>query len=179
MQSATEGVQDGENILGEFLFGAVIRVAENHDPTAVLFGKPLDKLESEPCKPVPVGNHNEELIAALKSLQYGDKSFSPEVEPAANVGDDFGVGVASLHEVNLSLQVVFLLAGTDPAVTHSFGRGTSWRVGVNVVETLACGVPVVRDVVLVGIGSQRVGMQSQILGGFPAGQINHNGRITG
>ena len=27
MQSATEGVQDGENILGKFLLGAVIRVA--------------------------------------------------------------------------------------------------------------------------------------------------------
>ena len=41
-------MQDGENILGEFLLGAVIRVVENHDPAAVLFGKPLDELESEP-----------------------------------------------------------------------------------------------------------------------------------
>ena len=53
-------------ILGEFLLGAVIRVVENHDPAAVLFGKPLDELESEP---VSVGNHNSELIASVKSLQ--------------------------------------------------------------------------------------------------------------
>ena len=66
VQPATEGVQDGENILGEFLLGAVIRVVENHDPAAVLFGKPLDELESEP---VSVGNHNSELIASVKSLQ--------------------------------------------------------------------------------------------------------------
>ena len=66
MQPATEGVQDGENILGEFLLGAVIRVVENHDPAAVLFGKPLDELGSEP---VSVGNHNSELIASVKSLQ--------------------------------------------------------------------------------------------------------------
>ncbi len=59
----------GENILGEFLLGAVVRVVENHDPTAVLLGKPLDKLEPEPCEPVSMGNHNPELIAAVKSLQ--------------------------------------------------------------------------------------------------------------
>ena len=69
MDSATEGLQDGENILGDFLFWAVIRVVENHDPTAVLFGKPLDELESEPGQPVSVGNHNPELIASVKSLQ--------------------------------------------------------------------------------------------------------------
>ena len=85
MESATEGVEDDENILSEFLFGAVIRVVENHDPAAVLFGKPLDELESEPGKPVSMGNHNLELIASVKSLQYGYKSFSPEVESAADV----------------------------------------------------------------------------------------------
>ena len=55
--------------MGEFLFGAVIRVVENQDPAAVLFGKPLDELESEPGKPVSMGNHNSELIASVKSLQ--------------------------------------------------------------------------------------------------------------
>ncbi len=62
-------MEDGENILGEFLFGAVILVVENHDPAAVLLGKPLDELESEPGEPVSMGNHNAELIAAVKPLQ--------------------------------------------------------------------------------------------------------------
>ena len=67
MQSATEGVQDGENILGKFLLGAVIRVAENHDLAAVLLGHPPDEVEPGPGEPVPVGNHNTELIAAMES----------------------------------------------------------------------------------------------------------------
>jgi hypothetical protein len=69
VKPAREGVEDGENILGEFLFGAVVRVVENHDPAAVLLGKPLNKLEPESGEPVSMGNHNSELIAAVKSLQ--------------------------------------------------------------------------------------------------------------
>ena len=69
MQPATEGVQDRENILGEFRFGAVIRVAENHDLAAVLLRHPPDEFEPEPGEPVSVGNHNAELIAAMESLQ--------------------------------------------------------------------------------------------------------------
>ena len=114
MQSATEGVQDGENILGKSLLGAVIRVAENHGLAAVLLGHPPDEVEPEPGEPVPVGNHNTELIAAMESLQQGDKSFALEVEPATNIGDDPGVGIALPHEDNLPLQVVALLGGTDP-----------------------------------------------------------------
>ena len=124
MQSATEGVQDGENILGKFLLGAVIRVAENHDLAAVLLGHPPDEVEPEPGEPVPVGNHNTELIAAMESLQQGDKSFALEVEPATNIGDEPGVGIALPHEDNLPLQVVALLGGTDPAVADGFGRSS-------------------------------------------------------
>ena len=62
-------MQDGENILREFLLGAVVFVTENHDASAVLLGQPLDKLESEPGESVFVGNHNAELIASVKTLQ--------------------------------------------------------------------------------------------------------------
>ena len=67
-------MKDGENILGEFLFGAVACVVENHDPTAVLLGKPLNEYEPESGQPVSVDNHNAVLIAAVliaavKSLQ--------------------------------------------------------------------------------------------------------------
>ena len=153
MQSATEGVQDGENILGEFLFGAVIRVAENHDLAPVLLGQPLDEVKPEPRQAVPVGNHNAELIAAMESLQYGDKSFPAKVESTTDVGDDSGIGVSLPHEVNLSLQVVALLGGTDPTAADRFGWVAGAQVGVNVIETLASGVSVVGDFALVGIGS--------------------------
>ena len=62
-------MKDGENILGEFPLGAVIRVAENQDLPAVGLGKPLENLKSEAGKSIPVGNHNLEFIAAVKSLQ--------------------------------------------------------------------------------------------------------------
>ena len=137
MKSATESVEDGENILGEFLFGAVIRVVENQDPAAVLFGKPLDELESEPGKPVSMGNHNSELIAAVKSLQYGDKSFSPEVESSADVGHDFGVGVSFSHEADLPDQVFPLLGAADPAATDDDSVGGFPHEGVNVVPALS------------------------------------------
>jgi hypothetical protein len=65
MEPAAEGVKDGENILGEFLLGAVVLVAENHEFSTVALDHPLDDLESEAGQPVPVGNHSSELIAAV------------------------------------------------------------------------------------------------------------------
>ena len=47
-----------------------------------------------------------------------------KVEPATNIGDDPGVGIALPHEDNLPLQVVSLLGGTDPAVADGFGRNS-------------------------------------------------------
>ena len=58
MEPATEGMEDGENILGEFLLGAVIRVVQNQDLAAVLLGHPLDEFKAEPGEAVSVGNHN-------------------------------------------------------------------------------------------------------------------------
>ena len=69
VESATEGMEDGENILGEFLVGAVIRVVQNQDLAAVLLGHPLDEFKAEPGEAVSVGNHNLELIAAMESFQ--------------------------------------------------------------------------------------------------------------
>ena len=69
MQPATEAVEHGENILGEFPFGAVCSLTENQDAAAVLLGQPLDKLKSEPGKSILAGNHNRELSAAVESLQ--------------------------------------------------------------------------------------------------------------
>ena len=66
LEPATEGMEDGENILGEFLLGAVIRVVQNQDLAAVLLGHPLDEFKAEPSEAVSVGNHNLELIWTLR-----------------------------------------------------------------------------------------------------------------
>ena len=42
---------------------------KGHDLAAVLLGHPPDEVEPGPGEPVPVGNHNTELIAAMESLQ--------------------------------------------------------------------------------------------------------------
>ena len=40
---------------------------KGHDLAAVLLGHPPDEVEPGPGEPVPVGNHNTELIAAMES----------------------------------------------------------------------------------------------------------------
>ena len=62
-------MQDGENILGEFLLGAVIVTAENQDFSAVSFNLPPDEVKSESGKPVLVGNHKLELISSVQPFQ--------------------------------------------------------------------------------------------------------------
>ena len=58
-------MQDGENILGEFLLGAVIVSAENHDLPAVSLNLPPDEVESKWGKAVFVGNHKTELNSSV------------------------------------------------------------------------------------------------------------------
>ena len=62
-------MQDGENILGEFLLGAVTVSSENHDLSAVSLNLPFDEVEPEPGKAVLVGNHKPELISAVQPFQ--------------------------------------------------------------------------------------------------------------
>ena len=62
-------MQDGENILGEFLLGAVIISVENHDLSTISLNLPFDEVEPESGKPVPVGNHKPELISAVQPFQ--------------------------------------------------------------------------------------------------------------
>jgi hypothetical protein len=60
-------MQDGENILREFLLGAVVRLSENHDFPAVTLAldEPFDEFETEPGESVAVGNHKAEFISAM------------------------------------------------------------------------------------------------------------------
>ena len=121
VESAREGIEDGENILGKFGLGACVLVIENQDSSSVLVGKPFDEFEAEPREAVAVGNHNAELISLVKSFQYGEQSFALPVEASADVGDDVGIGELFLHELDLSEEVIFLFVGTDPAVTDGLG----------------------------------------------------------
>ena len=83
-----------------------------------------------------------------------------EVEPASDVGDDICVREPFLHELDLSLQVVFLLEGADAAVADNVQFLAALEVGVDVIEALSGGVSVVGDFALVGIGPQCIGMKA-------------------
>ena len=106
-----------------------------------------------------------------------------EVEPASDVGDDICARELFLHELDLSLQVVFLLVGADAAVADCFCFSVVFlvvflvalEVGVDVIEALSGGVSVVGDFALVGIGPQGIGVQPEDCGCLPAWEVGHGG----
>ena len=102
-----------------------------------------------------------------------------EVEPASDVGDDICVRETFLHELDLSLQVVFLLVGADAAVADCFCFLVVFlvalEIGVDVIEALSGGVSVVGDFALVGIGPQGIGVQPEDCGCLPAWEVGHGG----
>ena len=121
-----------------------------------MLDQPLDEFKAEAGESVPVGNHKFELIAAMKSLQYGSQSGTLPIESAGDIGDDFSVRVDGPHVSNLSVEVCSLLAGTDSAIADSDGFGNPVQVGINVVQSLTCGVAVIGDFALACISSQRL-----------------------
>ena len=74
-----------------------------------MLGQPLDEFKPESGEPVPVGNHNSELISAVKSFQYGYESFPFPVEAPGDVSDNLGFGKEFPHLGDLSLEVSALL----------------------------------------------------------------------
>ena len=124
-----------------------------------------------------MGNHNIELIAPMQSFQYGEQSFALPVEATGHVGDDLGVGVEFPHLSDLSAEVPTLLGGTDSTVADDIGPGCSAQIGINVVEPLTSGVPIVGDFALFSIPSQRLGVQAQHRSGFTACNVHHDRNI--
>ena len=86
-----------------------------------MLDQPLDEFKPESGEAVPVGNHNLELISAVKPLQYGDESLSLPVEASGDVGDVLGVRVEFSHLGGLALEVSPLLRNTDAAITDHRG----------------------------------------------------------
>ncbi len=110
MNSQSEVVEDGEEVLGEFVGGASQFWIENHDLPAVFLNEESEQVKAKAGKSVAVGNHRRELVSAQKSFQYGTQSFPLEVEAASDVLNDFCLGVEVAHSLDLSLQVIALLS---------------------------------------------------------------------
>jgi hypothetical protein len=58
-------MEDGEQIRGEFCFGTVTFIVENHEFSAVLLNKVLYDFNAESGESIPMGNHNLEFIALV------------------------------------------------------------------------------------------------------------------
>ena len=125
-----------------------------------------------------MGNHNLELISAMKSLQYGEQALALPVESTGDVGDDVGVGVEFSHMGDLALEVSALLRSTDAAITDCFCVRLSSEEGVDVIEALSACVAIVGDFALAGIAPQSLGMESEPCYGFAAWQIGHTFILT-
>ncbi|MGY3168102.1 hypothetical protein ACVW0R_000143, partial [Thermostichus sp. MS-CIW-15] len=64
-----EAVQDGEDILNQFLLGREVIVIENQDFASVLTAVPLNELKSKPAESIPVSDHNCSDISRTNSFQ--------------------------------------------------------------------------------------------------------------
>ena len=96
----------------------------------------LNEFGSEACESVPVGNHKREFISAMKSFQYGCKSFPSVVEPGGDIGYHLGARIVFLHESDLALEVAGLLIAGDSAVAEGcIGFGIA-QVCLDVVSSL-------------------------------------------
>ena len=91
-------------------------VVENHELHLLSFEEPFDELESESAESVSMGNGNRAYFSFKRSFQKGFKPFAFEVEPTADVFDDFGFGTLLVEEGDLSFKVCFLAGGRDAAV---------------------------------------------------------------
>jgi hypothetical protein len=119
VESTGKDSKDGKDIFREFFFGAVFSSVENHDFSAGFANNEIDEFEPKPCKTVFVGNHNCELIALHCSFQYGEQSFTFEIDAGTNVGNDFGVWKLLAHVPDLPCKIIFLLCGGNPAVADN------------------------------------------------------------
>lgn len=109
-------MHDRQEVFGEFDFGRLFVVVENHELDSVALEEPSEELESESAESVTVGHGNRSYVSVKRSSQKGFKTFALEVEPAADVFDNFGAGAAFLEEGDLSFKVCFLAGGGDAAV---------------------------------------------------------------
>ena len=152
--------------MGEFLWGAEVSLVENHEFATVLLKHLLDEFGSEACEPVSVGNHKREFISAMKSFQYGCKSFPSVVEPGCDIGYYLGTRIVFLHESDLALEVAGLLVAGDSAVAEGcLGLGIA-QVCLDVVSPLSALGLDGWDYSLVGVPAEGVGVEAEYLCGL-------------
>lgn len=173
MPLASEVVQYGEEVLGEFVFGTAQSWIENHELAAVFLNEESEQVEPEAAESVAVGNHKLELVAAQKSFQYGVKPFALEIESRADVFDDFGLRVERGEPLHLSLEVVALFVAADPAIADDDGALGDAQESVNVEQPLSRCVSDAGDDSPIGVSPKSIRMQAKALDRLSQRDVGH------
>ena len=129
-------MDDIEQVFGKLLFGRERILTENHELSTVGLNDEPDEFTSESRQSVAVGNHNMDAITPHCSFQNGFKTFTFEVESAANVFDDFGLRVLLLHEGDLPFKVITLLVAGHTAIADGGLLLLQSKVGFDIVASL-------------------------------------------
>ena len=115
---------DGKQVFGELAGCIRLMFVENHEFCACLCEDDFKQLDSKPCQPIPVHNHNLLELSRQRELQNGLHSSAFEVDPGADIRDDSMGGEIGLQVLDLSLKVFSLVCATDPCVRNLlFGLG--------------------------------------------------------
>lgn len=120
--------------------------AVNHEPHASLGQDPGHEFASKTAEAVLVGNDNLADSARVDGVQKGDKA-GPEIEAAANVGEELVFGIVAAKEGTLAFKVSALVCAADAGIADT-SLGTRFRFRVlgdtedaldiaEVIETLA------------------------------------------
>jgi len=118
---------------------------EHHQFRVGLSEEPLDHLDAKSTQSVLVDDDNLADISREDAFQKGLKAPALEVEPRANVLDDFFTRTLLLELIDLSLQILLLLGGGDTCVADLdfllflvvvFGNTEQAAEVVDTIETL-------------------------------------------
>jgi hypothetical protein len=125
---------DGKDVVGEFGAvivggGGVLIVAENQEFAASLLKEPFEEFLGEAAEAVSVENHKFLDRAGEDAFQKGEQTLAAEVDTGTDIGDNLDAGATRFEEVDLALEVGFLVVGGDAGIGDGNGGGLRRGVG--------------------------------------------------
>lgn len=122
---------DCEEVGRKILDGVVraLTLAVNHEFAVFETKEETDEVDSDPRKAVLVHDDN---FSDSTLFQQAAEPFALEVDPRADVFDDFVRRIRLMELFDLAFEVAFLLGGADPGVDESLVGGgcIAWSIVV-------------------------------------------------
>jgi hypothetical protein len=111
-----------KKVFCELFVAPTLDLIEKDESGACSGDDPLNQFDSKAGESVAVGHHNFVDQSFLDVFQKPREAFPFVVEARGDVFVDFVVWELGLYRFDLSLEVVFLLSGRDPAVDGALAR---------------------------------------------------------